>query len=317
MIPYSTREEIGKLAADSYKGRSDMAIANSAGQLWALRGRITPGDLMVLPLKTTRQIAIGRVTGPYMYRDDPDPEKRHIIPVEWVRSDLPRSAVKQDLLFTLGSAMSVFSPSKNNAVARLESLLADGVDPGQAVFMGPSLSQKPGTPVDHTEDVDEPELSPDIEEAARDQITAKIEEEFSGHELTTLVAALLEVEGFRCRKAPPGPDGGIDIIAGRGVLGLDDMIVVQVKSGNRVESPVVSQLHGVMSEQGATQGLLVAWGGLTRPAQAIHTANQNRVRVWEADDVVDATLASYEKLSEDIRSRIPFKRVWMLADSGD
>jgi restriction system protein len=93
--------------------------------------------------------------------------------------------------------------------------------------------------------------------------------------------------------------------------------VVQVKSGNRVESPVVSQLHGVMSEQGATQGLLVAWGGLTRPAQVVHTANQNRVRVWEAADVVDATLASYEKLSEDIRSRIPFKRVWMLADSGD
>jgi hypothetical protein len=33
---------------------------------------------------------------------------------------MPRPAVKQDLPLTLGSAMSIFSPSKNNAVARLE-----------------------------------------------------------------------------------------------------------------------------------------------------------------------------------------------------
>ena len=80
---------------------------------------------MILPLKTTRQIALGWVTGRYEYRaDEQDLAKRHVIPVEWKRQDLPRSAVKQDLLFTLGSAMSVFSPSKNNAVARLESLLS-------------------------------------------------------------------------------------------------------------------------------------------------------------------------------------------------
>lgn len=315
MTPYTTREEIGQLAVDVYKGRTDMAIANSAGQLWALRARIELGDLMVLPLKTTRQIALGWVTGPYEYREDVDPARRHVIPVDWKRLDLPRSAVKQDLLFTLGSAMSVFSPSKNNAAVRLESLLSSGVDPGQAVSLGPGKLQKPGTPVDQTEDVDEPELSPDIEEAARDQITSKIEEEFAGHGLTTLVSALLEAEGFHCRQSPPGADGGIDIVAGRGVLGLDDMILVQVKSGSPVGSPVVSQLHGVMSEQGAKQGLLVAWGGLTKPAQVIHTANQNRVRVWEAADVVDAILANYENLDDEIRSRLPLKRVWMLSDA--
>jgi predicted Mrr-cat superfamily restriction endonuclease len=48
------------------KGR----LQTYAAQLWALRGRIEPGDLLIMPLKTTRQIAMGRVTGGYRYRDD-------------------------------------------------------------------------------------------------------------------------------------------------------------------------------------------------------------------------------------------------------
>lgn len=38
-----------------------------ASQFWSLRGRIESGDLMALPLKTTKQIALGRVTGGYTY----------------------------------------------------------------------------------------------------------------------------------------------------------------------------------------------------------------------------------------------------------
>ena len=77
---------------------------------------------------------------------------------------------------------------------------------------------------------------------------------------------MLTGAGMQCRQSPPGPDGGINLVAGRGVLGLDDPILVQMKSGGQVGAPVVSQLHGVMSTHGASQGLLVAWGGLTKPA---------------------------------------------------
>lgn len=116
-----------------------------AGQLWALRGRIRAGDLLAMPLKTTRRIALGRVIAPYQYRaDEPDLERRHVVSVDWQRTDLPRSAVKQDLLFTLGSAMSIFSPSKNNAVERLEALLVTGTDPGHAVSLGPQIGPQIG-----------------------------------------------------------------------------------------------------------------------------------------------------------------------------
>ncbi|MCH9736968.1 MAG: restriction endonuclease [Actinomycetia bacterium] len=317
LTPCNTREDIANVVATTFKGEPDGKIANFAGQLWALRGRIKPGDLMAMPLKTTKQIALGRVTGPYEYRSgEADPTKRHVVPVDWQRVDLPRASVKQDLLFTLGSAMSIFSPSKNLAVTRLEHLLEHGTDPGQVAAPIP-VKGNAGESTGATEGVDEPELQTNIEEVATDRITSKIAEEFAGHGLATLVTALLTAAGLQCRQSPPGPDGGIDIIAGRGVLGLDDPILVQVKSGGQVGAPVVSQLHGVMSTHGATQGLLVAWGGLTKPAQDALKSSQLRVRVWQATDVVDAVLTQYDRLDDDTRSRLPLKRVWMLADSED
>ncbi|QIG42040.1 restriction endonuclease [Nocardioides anomalus] len=318
LTPCVTREDVAAVVAESFPGSSVGKLNNFTGQLWALRSRIKVGDLIVMPLKTTKQIAIGRVKSGYTFlANDADRNKRHVVQVDWQRTDLPRTAVKQDLLFTLGSAMSIFASSKNHAVARLEHLLSTGADPGQVPSIPSPSKAKPGSELlDHDEDVDEPELSPDIEEVALNQITARIAEEFAGHGLSALVAELLTAEGFRCTTAPPGPDGGVDIIAGRGPLGLDDpMLLVQVKSGAQVSDPVVTQLHGVMTKFGADQGLLVAWGGVTKPARESMKTNL-RVRLWEAAEVVDSVLLNYENLSEDTRAKLPLKRVWMLSDAG-
>jgi restriction system protein len=312
----TTREQVAQIVADTYSG-PDGLIANYTGQVWALRGRIQPGDLLVMPRKTTKQIALGRVTGGYEYlAAEEDPSCRHVVRVNWQRRDLPRTAVKQDLLFTLGSAMSTFAPSKNHAITRLEHLLDYGTDPGQV----PSVARggrKPLAPAtgEGPETVDEPELATDIEEVAYDRITARISEDFAGHNLATLVTAILETGGLKCTQSPPGPDGGIDIIAGRGVLGLDNPILVQVKSGAQVGSPVVNELHGVMATHGADQGLLVAWEGLTKQAQDTLKNNKLRVRVWQAADVVDAVISNYERLPSEIRTALPLKRVWILQDT--
>jgi restriction system protein len=78
-----------------------------------------------------------------------------------------------------------------------------------------------------------------------------------------------------------------------------------VKSGAQVGSPVINQLHGVMATHGAEQGFLVAWAGLTKPAQDALKNDKLRVRVWQAADVVDAVLASYERLPAEIRTALP------------
>ncbi|QXJ23794.1 restriction endonuclease [Actinomadura graeca] len=235
----TTREEAARVVTRAIPNASNGRLNNAIGQLWALRSRIQPGDLLAMPLKTTKQIALGRVTSGYVYlSEESDPDRRHVVGVEWQRTDLPRTAVKQDLLFSLGSALTIFAPSKNNAVARLEQLLATGSDPGHATFLRPSAPSAGMSVAGEETDVDQPELAADFELAALDQITARIAEEFAGHGLATLISAILTVEGFYCDQAPPGPDGGIDITAGRGPLGLDSpRLLAQVSRAARSELP--------------------------------------------------------------------------------
>jgi restriction system protein len=71
-----------------------------------------------------------------------------------------------------------------------------------------------------------------------------------------------------------------------------------------------------MATHGAEQGLLVAWGGLSRQAREALRNQQMRVRVWESSDVVDAVLRTYDQLPESMRTQLPLKRVWMLSDGG-
>ncbi|UFS57635.1 restriction endonuclease [Subtercola endophyticus] len=318
LTPYSDRESLSEAVRTAYPELSPAALANYTGQTWALRGRIKVGDLLAMPLKTTRKIAIGRVTRGYEYlANEEDPNKRHVVRVDWERTDIARSSVKQDLLYTLGSALSIFAPSKNYAIERLEQLLATGTDPGQIPFM--TAVTLPGGPRPLLDDdVDDPELQPDIADVAQTQISARIAQEFAGHDLALLVTRLLEAEGFTATQSPPGADNGIDVIAGRGILGMDSpRIIVQVKSGGQVGDPVVRDLLGVLHDQGADQGLLVSWGGISRPAKESVQRQRFKLKLWDDTDVVDAVLRLYDKLPDDIQARLPLRRVWMMRSGSD
>lgn len=308
-----TREDIHRIVTAAFPGAAPGVIDNHVGQLWALRHRVLPGDLLVMPLKTTRRFALGRVTGGYRYlQDNEDPSKRHVIEVDWQRTDLPHTAIEKDLLFSLGSTLSIFAPSRHNATTRLEQLLSHSRDPGpvtapkqpvQAVKSGRGWA--PAT-------VDEPELATDIEQFARDQIEARIAEDFIDHGLAMLVCAILTVDGFHSDQPRPGPDEGIDIIAGRGPLGLDrPRLLIQVKSG-AVGAAGLAQLRGAMDAYGVDQGLLVAWAGLTRAARDSLNNDHPQVRVWEPKDVVEAVLRTYNHWTDDMRTRLPLRRVWTL-----
>lgn len=311
----TSRGDVDTVVNEVYATESQGARTNSTSQLWALRGRMKVGDLIALPVKTTHEIALGRAVSGYTYREDDDPGKRHVIAVDWQRR-VPRSAIKQDLLYTLGSALTIFSPSRSNAVERLEHVLATGEDIGSS---GLSLQGGPAprvkqVPTPEGDVVDEPESQPDIDMIARDQITTRIAEEFSGHGLAHLIAVLLEAEGFDTDEAPPGADGGIDITAGQGLLGLESpKLIVQVKTG-QVASEVVAQLNGLVHTHGADYGLLATWTGLSKAAREAVKHQRFRVKVWDSTDIVARVLRNYEKLPEDVSERIPLRRVWMLKD---
>lgn len=301
-------QDVREVVTQVFPENKPQANGNFAAQLWALRGRMAVNDFVVLPLKTTSQLAIGEITGSYEYRaDEPDPDRRHVRPVRWIRTDIPRTAVKQDLLYSLGAFSTYCQVERNEAALRIAAIAETAVDPG---------TKGGGTP-QPTDDAANSEDSPvDLETFAHDRITAIIQEEFTGHKMQELVAAVLRCQGFTCRISPEGTDGGIDILAGSGPLGMDEpRLVVQVKSEqSAVGDPVVTQLLGSVSKHSPAQGLLVAWGGVTAPARKTVLDNYFRIRVWESAALVKQILANYPKLPEEIRADLPLKQIWIAVE---
>ncbi len=314
----TTREAVAKEVQVAFPGAKDGRLQNFAAQLWALRSRINIGDLVVMPLKNSPFLAIGHVTGEYSYLDDLDPSLRHVLPVDWTSTDVPRTAVKQDLLYSLGAFLTVCELKRNDAAHRLATVAAVGADPGAR-----TLAQSNGKPAvipavdeDDSEVADTSGSHIDIEQYAIDRLTSHVIETFAGHRMQELVAAVLEADGFTCKVPPQGPDQGVDVLAGSGPLGLDSpRLVVQVKSeAGSVGSPVVQQLLGAMSNHRAEQGLLVAWGGITKAAEQLLATQYFRVRVWSAKELLEAVFRTYPRLPEEIRGDLPLKQVWALVE---
>ena len=135
-----------------------------------------------------------------------------------------------------------------------------------------------------------------------------------GHALADLVNAVLLADGWVTKPSPPGADGGVDILAGRGSLGLDQpRLCVQVKSQNSpADVTVYRTLQGTMQTFKAEQGLLVCWGGFNRVVQAEARTGHFSVRLWDSSDLVKAIYRTYERLPAEVQAELPLERTWML-----
>jgi restriction system protein len=292
------RDALKRLLAKVYPNEKPKRLLNWESQLWPIINTIQPGDLLVLPLKSRAMIAVGRVTGPYKYRTDLEKQGLHTRPVKWLK-ELPRSVFDKDLLYSFGAFMTVCRIQRGEAEERVRALLEDRV---------------PHTPEPDADESTDYTAPPDLEQNARDQIREYIGQKFKGHDLAALVAALLEAQGYKLNVSPEGPDGGIDIICGRGALGFEaPRLAVQVKSGDSpVDVKVLRELQGVMKNFGADQGLVVAWGGYRQSVPREATRLFFEIRLWDSNDLIDMIQAHYDELPESFRSALPLKRIWTL-----
>jgi len=302
---YATLDDLTEALLATDPTGSQSRVTNLARQLWAFREGMKVGDIVVLPLKSQPgQIALGRVTGDYEFRQVGD-RQRHVRRVKWERPDVLRSTFRQDLLYSFGAFMTVCRISRNDAECRVAAVLAGKPDPGP----GPSIVNGVGEPVERA----------DIAQAAHDEIVNFVRTRFAGHNLAILVAAALEAEGFRTTVSSPGPDGGVDILAGHGPLGLDaPLLCVQVKATQgQTDVNVFRALQGAMSSFSATQGLLVSWGGFTQAVRREARQHAFKVSLWDQTDLVQAIYRTYPRLSPEIQAELPLKRIWVLVHEED
>lgn len=277
--------------AEANPGESLRRQEASARQLHLLLHDIQAGDLAISPLRTSGRLAVGVFRGDTGVDRDGRPGRM----VQWLRKDVPRNQLMHDLLYSLGAKQKVCEIARNDAARRIEAVLGGNADPGPE-GAGGLLPDDPD----------------ELESLLRQRIMSRMGVVFSGHALADLIGEILKVRGYQVRVSPPGPDGGVDIYAGKGGLGGDSRLIVQVKSGDQTAGhETLQRLEGAMRAAKAEQGLLVSWGGFTRQVAARSDQLWYEVRMWSAADVMDEFVDCYDRLPLNIRDAMPLRKAWL------
>jgi len=304
---HTSVEAIAEALKKADKSPNQDRADTQARQLWAFSRQAQEGDTVVLPLKSQPgQVALGTLAGPYAYMQLAG-ERRHTRKVKWVRPDLPRTTFQQDLLYSFGAFLTVCRIRRNEAERRVAAVMEGKKDPG---FDESASTQSQGTSVEASDVT----AAADLAQAAHDEVVSYVRQHFPDHDLARLVGAILTAEGYSVHVSPPGPDGGADILAGRGPLGLDTpTLCVQVKATqDSADVKIFRELVGTMNSFKADQGLLVCWGGFKQTTKTEARQQSFKVRLWGQSDIVNAIYRTYDKLSAEIQAELPLKRVWML-----
>jgi len=157
----------------------------------------------------------------------------------------------------------------------------------------------------------------ELEELAWEQIQ-QVLKGINPYEFQDLVADLLKAMGYYIYwVAPPGKDGGIDIIAYSDPLGAHGpRVKVQVK--HKLESFItVEPIRAFMSVIGTDEiGLFVSSGGFTANAhEEARSQDKRKVTLIDNEALIGLWIEHYSKLSQEARQRLPLKPIYFPASS--
>jgi len=282
-------------------GKSPGSISRTLNQLWAFRSRIKQGDLLLMPRQKRGGVAVGKFTGVYEYRDGLPGGSRHVRKVEWIRREIPRSILDEDILLSISAAATVAAIRRRDGEARIRTLV--GLQAPTTLTSGAAES----------EDALDQDCGTNLEENARDQLRLRMEKRFPGPELATLVDALLQAQGYRTHRTAPDEDGTVNIMAGGGPMGLESpRVCAQVRSSPKPEgADVVKDFQATVKNCGAEQGLLIAWRGFQGAAVAESQGRFFEVRLWDDEDIIEAVMAAYDRLPRAIQASLSLRRIWI------
>ncbi|MDR7468446.1 MAG: restriction endonuclease [Armatimonadota bacterium] len=177
---------------------------------------------------------------------------------------------------------------------------------------------KASLPEEHEEEVEEAPAPGVTLEEAEEMAWREVEEyllHLDPYDFQTLVRALLQGMGYHVAwVAPPGPDGGTDLIAYSDPLGTrQPRVRVQVK--RRQEKISVEGLRAFMAVLGNEDiGLFISTGGFTKDAeQEARSQPTRRITLLDLEKLFDLWVQYYKNVPEEGRRILPLKPVYYLA----
>jgi restriction system protein len=290
-----TREQVTKVVAAARPGKKEK-VAGEAGMLYRFANEIGIGDIMVTPDGGTRELLFGEVTGPYEYQEPPKvSDFPHARTVNWLarrsRDELPKK-----LLYSLGSLLTVFKPSgQDNLVALLRG-------EASSTDVSDDFSDESGMGED---------LFADLQSRSEELIKSKLAG-LDGFEMQDVVAGILRAMGYHARVSPPGADGGVDVVASRDPLAVEQPVKVQVKAKPNTKSTPdeIRALNGVLGQ--TERGIFVSSGGFTK--DALNEPATARIVLVDGERLQSLLVEYYDRLDQDTKSLVPLRRLYFPSD---
>jgi restriction system protein len=201
-------------------------------------------------------------------------------------------------------------------------------------FPDPEIFYKRAVTLYHEWKASQPGAEPPLEDEIQDTTTGKsvsitfeqAEEqawreisqylhEMKPYDFQDLVAALLRAMGYHVSWiAPPGKDGGIDIVAWSDPLGTrPPRIKVQVKRlGQNVNVDGLRSFMALLGDDDV--GLFVTTSGFTKDAEEeARTQEKRKITLVNLETLLDLWVRYYQKLDDDARRRLPLRPIHFLA----
>jgi restriction system protein len=237
------------------------------------------------------------------------PELPRIRSVEW-KYQIPRNVLSSEAKNTLGAIQTLF--------------LVKGKVAGELRTKSQALLQYK---LDHVEPVSNVQSSfqPEQIELAREIRTELLEKSeqaiedrivlLGWEQVQELVAGILRAMGYRTTISPRGSDRGVDIFASPDGLGLEEpRIFVEVKH-RPTTSMGAQDIRSFLGGRSAdSKCLYVSTGGFTKDARYEADRANIAITLIGLVDLRKLLVDYYEQLDEEIKSMIPLKRIYVLAD---
>ncbi len=324
--PYNTREAMKTAMRKTWPDWSDPTVYASYGQVFRFAHEMKIGDPLVYPVKGSRELMIGEVSGPYRWaKDDPELFKNdycNVRKVKWLKT-VPRIVFSDAALHSFGSFSSVSTSDEHleEVIAVLKKV--KGVEgPTVTGTATPSKASRntPETGTGETAvpstgggavDVVPPEVS-NLAERAIEETKDYLLRQWSrtGTDFEQVVAGVFRAMGYTATTQRGTHDLGVDVVAHPDPLGVQPpLLKIQCKSGtNTVGGPAIKQLRGLLN--GPEKGVIVSLGGFTNDARHVQQNDADLVLI-DGERFVELFLEHYDRLAPEWRHRFPLTRVYV------
>lgn len=288
---FGSRDEVFMKLTSVFPDRLEQANRVHAGVLFRFANEFSADDEVLTYHPGRRKYHFGKIEGSYSYDSSIDQEYPNMWKVKWLK-EIDRDALSQRTKNQLGSTISLFRLS-DDAVAEIDALVAGS----------PEYEKPKGD----DEGFEEESLRDNLDEQSIELIKDKINL-LGWEEMQDLVSGLMRSLGYKTKVSPPGPYGGIDVVASPDGFGFTPpRILVQVKHRQN-KTMDIDDIKSFVTTVGEDEGLYVSTGGFAKNAKV--EARSQKLELMDIDDFARAIIDQYEKCDMETKQLLPLKRLY-------